>query len=127
MSGSINIKRIGAALVATCVVLGLILAVSAPSASAQAVNCQYNPGQCNGNGNEPGDGNGNNPGNDNGSGNNSGANPATGSVSGANNGTLPFTGYPLSPLVMVLLILLLAGLALRAYVAVRDRLTGHQA
>ena len=37
-------------------------------------------------------------------------------------GELPFTGYPLTPLILLLLALLLAGLAIRTYLAVRDRL-----
>ena len=36
-------------------------------------------------------------------------------------GDLPFTGYPLSPLVAVLLAALAAGLAIRIYLAVRRR------
>ena len=36
-------------------------------------------------------------------------------------GELPFTGYPLTPLLLLLLALLLAGLLLRAYLALRDR------
>jgi hypothetical protein len=46
---------------------------------------------------------------------------ATGSASKA--GELPFTGYPLTPLVLLLLILLGAGISARAYIAARDRLT----
>jgi hypothetical protein len=37
-------------------------------------------------------------------------------------GTLPFTGYPLTPLLLLLLVLLAAGLTIRAYLAIRDRL-----
>jgi len=39
-------------------------------------------------------------------------------------GTLPFTGYPLTALILLLLILLLVGIAIRAYLAVRDRIGG---
>jgi hypothetical protein len=46
----------------------------------------------------------------------------TGSVKGDSNSSLPFTGYPVSPLVLLLLGLLLAGLAARAVLAVRDHL-----
>ena len=44
------------------------------------------------------------------------------SLGGGGGGELPFTGYPLSPLLILLLMLLAAGLILRGYVAVRDRL-----
>lgn len=37
-------------------------------------------------------------------------------------GRLPFTGYPLTPLILLLLALLAGGLALRGVVAVRERL-----
>lgn len=37
-------------------------------------------------------------------------------------GKLPFTGYPLTPLLLLLLILVLAGLTIRAYLAIRERL-----
>jgi hypothetical protein len=40
-------------------------------------------------------------------------------------GELPFTGYPLTALILLLLVLLLAGLALRTYLAARDRLGGR--
>ena len=36
-------------------------------------------------------------------------------------GELPFTGYPLNPLILILLVLLALGLATRMYVAIRDR------
>ena len=36
-------------------------------------------------------------------------------------GNLPFTGYPLSTLILILAALLIAGLAVRSYIAVRDR------
>jgi hypothetical protein len=48
--------------------------------------------------------------------------PTAGSVDAG--GTLPFTGYPLTALILLLLILLLIGLAIRAYLAVRDRISG---
>lgn len=37
-------------------------------------------------------------------------------------GELPFTGYPLTPLILLLLLLLLLGLAIRGYLAIRERL-----
>ena len=39
---------------------------------------------------------------------------------------LPFTGYPLTALILLLLILLLVGLTIRAYLAIRDRVTGDR-
>ncbi len=36
-------------------------------------------------------------------------------------GELPFTGYPLTPLILLFLVLLAAGLAIRAYIAARER------
>jgi hypothetical protein len=47
-----------------------------------------------------------------------------GSTSGAEaaRGELPFTGYPLTPLIMLLLLLVLGGLLIRGFLAVRDRL-----
>lgn len=42
-------------------------------------------------------------------------------------GQLPFTGYPLTPLVLLLVLLLAAGLLLRAYVGVRDRIRTRNA
>ncbi len=39
-------------------------------------------------------------------------------------GNLPFTGYPLGALTLLLVLLLVAGLTLRAYLAVRDRIAG---
>jgi len=40
---------------------------------------------------------------------------------GDGDGSLPFTGYPLTGLILLLLLLLAAGLALRGGVALRDR------
>jgi hypothetical protein len=40
---------------------------------------------------------------------------------GVAKGELPFTGYPLTPLILLLLLLLLLGMAIRAYVEIRDR------
>ncbi|MDQ3730100.1 MAG: hypothetical protein M3355_11005 [Actinomycetota bacterium] len=42
---------------------------------------------------------------------------------GAGSGELPFTGYPLSPLLLLLLLLLTVGLAIRAYLAIRQKLS----
>ena len=41
---------------------------------------------------------------------------------GGGGGELPFTGYPLTPLVAVLLVLIATGLLIRLGVAVRDRM-----
>jgi hypothetical protein len=51
-----------------------------------------------------------------------GAPSAAGTDSGSSHGTLPFTGYPMTPLLLLVLALLAAGLMLRAALAVRDRL-----
>ncbi len=40
---------------------------------------------------------------------------------------LPFTGYPLTALILLLLALLLVGLAIRGYLAVRERTAGNRA
>ncbi len=40
---------------------------------------------------------------------------------GDSNGTLPFTGYPMNALMLLLVALLAAGLGTRGYVAVRER------
>jgi hypothetical protein len=50
-----------------------------------------------------------------------GAGSATGEPGKA--GELPFTGYPLSPLAAAVLLLLTAGIAIRAYLAMRRRLS----
>jgi hypothetical protein len=100
-------------LVALCVGLIVVL-VSAPAASAQQLPpiCDEYPNlpQCQ---QLPDDDDGDNP-------------DATGpSANGdaAGGGELPFTGYPLTGLILILFVLLIAGLALRTAVAIRDRLT----
>jgi len=45
----------------------------------------------------------------------------------AGGGELPFTGYPLTALILLLLILLLIGLAIRGYLAVRERIASDRA
>lgn len=47
---------------------------------------------------------------------------ATAGVGEGAGAELPFTGYPLSALILLLLLLLLIGLAIRAYLAIRDRI-----
>lgn len=39
---------------------------------------------------------------------------------------LPFTGYPLTALILLLLVLLLTGLAIRGYLAIRERVGGNR-
>ena len=50
-----------------------------------------------------------------------------GNGSGDSDGSLPFTGYPLTGLILMLLILLVTGLAIRSYIAVRARLGSDRA
>ena len=51
----------------------------------------------------------------------------TAGIGAPGGGELPFTGYPLTALILLLLILLLLGLAIRAYLAVRDRIVSDRA
>ena len=99
--------------------LGLT-AVLAPSAGAQSPGsdfCQEYP-------NVPGcdtgptDEGGSNP-NDNGTTPVSGEGPTASADTGDE---LPFTGYPLTALILLLIVLLLVGLSIRGYLAIRARL-----
>lgn len=54
------------------------------------------------------------------------AGPTGGPASLGGQGELPFTGYPLTALILLLIVLLLVGLALRSYLAVRDRITSNR-
>lgn len=57
-----------------------------------------------------------------------GSGPSAGSGAGDDGGgNLPFTGYPLSTLILILALLLIAGLAVRSYIAVRDRFRARSA
>jgi hypothetical protein len=47
---------------------------------------------------------------------------STGAGGTGSGGELPFTGYPLTPLLLLLLLLLAIGLAIRAGIAINDRL-----
>jgi len=47
---------------------------------------------------------------------------AAADLGGAGEAQLPFTGYPLTPLLLLALLLLLLGLAILAYQEIRDRL-----
>ena len=92
----------------------LFAVLQADTASAQGPICLQYPNECDGDAGPTG-----------GTGSSSDDLPAFGS-GGDGTGTgaggeLPFTGYPLTFLILLLLILLAAGLTIRAYVAVRDR------
>jgi len=73
---------------------------------------------------EPDDGGGDRDGDDDGDEDVAGAG-AGASAGGDGDGELPFTGYPLTPLLLLLLALLLAGLTIRAYLAARERRAGR--
>ena len=96
--------------------IGVIAFQAAPaSAQSQPPICEDYPDLdvCN----EPGGGGGDNPDGDDGAG------PGVGSGgSGDGDGSLPFTGYPLTGLILLLLALLALGLAIRGAVAIRERL-----
>jgi hypothetical protein len=103
-----------------CVGAVVVLGLAAAPAGAQSICQQYpNAPECDGDVG-PGGGNG---GNDNLPFLNGGSNPS--GDFGDGNGKLPFTGYPLTPLILLFLILLAAGLATRTYVAVRGRLAAR--
>jgi hypothetical protein len=108
-----------------CALVALaIAAVAADRASAEPAICSEYPGlsQCE----QPTTGGGDTGG---------GVNPADGggavspipgaggpsAAGGGARGALPFTGYPLTPVILLLLALLVAGLAIRGYVALRER------
>lgn len=103
---------------ATLALVGAML-VAAPVASAQNAGAdQYNPG-----GTGPAGGTGQGPGPGEGAGPTGGElvapSAGTGEVGG---GELPFTGYPLTPLVLVVIILIAIGLAFRLVQEARQRL-----
>jgi len=50
-----------------------------------------------------------------------GAGGPTAAIAGSAKGELPFTGYPLTPAILIFLLLLIAGLTIRASLAIRDR------
>jgi hypothetical protein len=101
------------------------VSVETASAQAQGAGGQYPDGDVGPGGGSGGDsgllpeveGGGNPPGGD-------GGPSANGDDGGGN---LPFTGYPLSTLVLLLLILLAAGLLLRGSIAIRDRFRARSA
>jgi hypothetical protein len=95
-------------------------AATADKASAQgAAICQQYPSlpQCQ----SPSSGGGGNQGSGEAGAIPGGGGPTAGEQAGAK-GELPFTGYPLTPLLLLFLILLVAGLTIRSYLAIRDRL-----
>ena len=91
------------------------LAAASPAQAQQPAVCDEYPDLpiCT----DPGGGGGDNPDGDDGAG------PGVGSGgSGDGDGSLPFTGYPLTGLILLLLALLALGLAMRGAVAIRERL-----
>jgi hypothetical protein len=97
--------------------VALVLTLAAAPASAQGICDQYpnSPG-C---GQGPGGGGGENNNNDD----DGDENVSPTANLGDGDGSLPFTGYPVTPLVLLLLGLLAAGAATRGFVAARDRRT----
>ena len=128
--------RLGLILVGAAIPIAISLGAAAPVAGAQApaVCDEYAIGFCGG---SSGGGSGHIAGTSNGGasqgvpGGGGGATASAGGNAGANDGaeaaTLPFTGYPVTPLVVLLLILLAAGILVRSYVAVRHRLRARHA
>ena len=106
-------------LASACLLAGLVLLLLPPSQASAGVPaiCEEYPNlpQCE----EGGGGGGGNEDPDEDAG---GAGPT-----GDADGELPFTGYPLTSLLLLLLALLVAGLTLRAYLAIRGRVRGSPA
>ena len=105
-------------LLALAATFAFTAAAADPAFAQQAPICAEYPGlpQCE----EPATGGGGDtPGGTNTGGEN--AVPGSGAATGEADGTLPFTGYPLTPLLLLLLVLLATGLTIRAYLAIRDR------
>jgi hypothetical protein len=116
----------GFLLIALATLLTLAAALAFGAATADKASAQLTPDICNqypgvpqcqeaaggGGGSDPGGG--------------SAAIPGGGDSGSASNvgtkGTLPFTGYPINALILLLLVLLASGLTIRAYVAIRNRL-----
>lgn len=72
---------------------------------------------------DPGGGGGDNPDGDG----DTGPGAVSAGTGGDGDGSLPFTGYPLTGLVLLLLALLATGLALRAGMAIRNRMAEQRA
>lgn len=106
-----------------------VLALNASSASAGPSVCEQYPDlpQCGGapgGGGDPaggGDGDSGDEGPAAGGGDSAGVQGPSADLSGGRGGDLPFTGYPMTALILLLVVLLLAGLGIRSYLAVRDR------
>ena len=107
-----------------CLAIGILALPAAALAQSSAAN-QYTPdiGTA-GSTNTGGPAVNNNKGGSNGKNGGLAGTQDTGGVAGdavAGSGTLPFTGYPLTPLILVIAILLAAGLAARAVAPQLDR------
>lgn len=109
-------RRKGISIVSLGCILALALALLAAPANAQGICDQYpnSPG-C---GQGPGGGGGNNDPDNDGDGDEDLVPSAN---LGDGDGNLPFTGYPVTPLVLLLVALLVTGVVARGYVAVRER------
>lgn len=122
---------------ALCALVGAF--VLAPAASAQSAGAdQYTPNPPGGGeepeggegGQGPGGGGGGNPGGDQGPTGGGGGNPGdtsdalspTAGTGQTDSGELPFTGYPLTTVLLVVLALLIVGTLIRVAVASRDRI-----
>ena len=102
-------------------VIAVIVLAFAPSASAQSICDEYpDLPQCV----DPGDGGGENPGDGDDEGDEDDVAGGAGPTADLGDGTgeLPFTGYPVTPLVLFLLALLAAGVILRSYLYLKQRL-----
>jgi hypothetical protein len=109
-------RKRASTLLAFCLVVGMLVAPAAANAQTSATS-QYVPNVGTAGSTATGGSGGNNGG---AAGQpNNGA--AGGAVSGGSGGSLPFTGYPLTPLVLIVAMLLAAGLALRMVVPRLDR------
>ena len=111
-------KRTPALLGASCVALIAIL-VAAPAAFGQSAGVQYDPSLDPGSIVQGSNGNGNG-GQNNGEPSNVGASNVGESTGGGTD--LPFTGYPLTPLVAIVGLLLIGGLAVRLIVPPAPRI-----
>jgi hypothetical protein len=110
-------KRAPALLGASCVAL-IALLVAVPAAFGQSASGQYDPSL------DPGGIVQGSNGSGNGGQNNDGASDPGESTGGESTGggtDLPFTGYPLTPLVTIVGMLLVGGLALRLIAPLEDR------